>query len=320
MSKAVRTDSWSTDKLFEQFKDVDSFLISISNRQNSGWILDGTENSSKPLFKDCPTRKYIPSTGRIAVKGEDGKVQYLNARYIAGCPYLLVSEQKEYDYAPNQDPSVDKLYIDTIDRGASGMMHVMKEGDLSKFYYLYLTEYNNSAPVRPSDTKGLYQILDLSKQIETASEPDFYLTDALYYVDSLVQRVGTKVTSYDEKKIDSYCTLLALSTTREVGLKFKNIRDIAKSKPKQFIELVSAYEDTSGVEVEQAIDLNVIKIDGKTAVIDSTNSVIMGGLTGKADNKVKQISNFLLQPENKDLYETIKVLLKDAKNKELQNV
>jgi len=28
----------------------------------------------------------------------------------------------------------------------------------------------------------------------------------------------------------------------------------------------------------------------------------------------------LLQPENKDLYETIKVLLKDAKNKELQNV
>lgn len=70
--------------------------------KNSGFIMDGTENTAYQQELKGPSIQWISSTGRTGEKDEKGILHYIDIRYVSGCESILPEDQDKRGFKPNR--------------------------------------------------------------------------------------------------------------------------------------------------------------------------------------------------------------------------
>ncbi len=286
-------------------------FIEVADKRDSGFVRDGTEGTKYEERLNCPGKLVVPSYSfRNAY--DDVQKEYYNEeiQYIKGQREISVKKQREQGLKPN--PKMDKIIIE------KGHMSIAREGaDIGLFDYMEKSFWNVSNPDRSPNASGLYKVVDLTKIEEEINERDLLINESVAMVYTLqTKKAGVWV--YQESRIDSFCELFNVSAERYAS-KITALAGIAKMYPKEFLEKVAIFEQTSATTVAHALQLSVIKFEGNVAAYVKKDKIIkdLGLAKLKHDEKIEELASFL---RSKDGYEANQELTAEVEHAmELKN-
>lgn len=293
-------------------KKPEVLMIEVADQADSGFILDGTQNTPAPQQLRAPSVLWLPANGYRTVE-ENGRKKNVKIRFIKNCDIIDPVEQDKLGIKPN--PKEDKILLN------SGVNFIVNEGATIGLYnYLKVANYNASAPLRPDTATARYRELELNKKAEEINEDDFVMGEAIEVVKSLVTKTGKKDVPYvyDEQRIDALCQLLNV-TADTPSQKVFALMSVAKVRSLWFMETVTKFESVIAIEVAQAMQAEVVYFDGNTALFSDDQKVIVALGTGKIshENKIEKLANFLKTHEGAESLSILRAKLEVAKNKSL---
>lgn len=306
-------------------------FIELIDQKDSGFIMEGTENTPNPVRLMAPGRRVIPNIGkrwaerididlntnkpRLDDKGKPIKIRFQETiRYIKGEQELSLQKQKEKGIEPAKMHSEDKIVIE------KGWQVVDREDDPGKYDYLKEVFYNTSNPSRSQKADGLYRVVEKDKMAETDTINDLLLAEAIDWVGKLQFKEGSTY-RYREDKIDAACTLLSIPG-ESPAIKIKNLMTRAKADPEKFLKDVTAFEQVALTEVSHALQLSVIVIkdnnisyavDGKVIkVLDKEGTKALD-----KDDAMQRFAEWLKTRDGYEAYNELTAKLEAAKNSQL---
>jgi hypothetical protein len=299
-----------------QVKDADGVEIGffrLTDRKGSGFIQDGTENTSNPIELRNPKVRYIPNEGyRMGTKVDPktGKTIRFHEkiRFIRGIPEISVEQQKLMGVEPNRQTKEDKIII------TDGEAIVARDpGNEGLFDYLSQVFYNKSAERSPKATE-IFETVEPDKEAEQDNEFDHALADALIYLKPLSKKVGDGLYRYNEEKIDGLCSLFNVFAETH-ATRLTALTKFAKTVPLKFMQAVTLWEQITETEITHALKLSVIKFDKNVAVYVNSEKVIKSLGTEKLSNdeKVSVLADWLRTSDGYEAYNELKAHIELAK-------
>lgn len=294
---------------------VQTIYIELTDRRGSGFILDGTRGTKHEYELDAPTARIIPNTGLRRRKDEDGKIldEFEEIRYIKNQSVISVQEQNIKGIKPNRAALEDKIIV------KAGKFTVGREGSFIGLYdYLMDVFYNGNNPYRSEGADDLFKVIDIGKAEEQFNEQAIMEADAIQFIGQLYQKVGDKQYRYNEDKINGLCQLFLIYAETMPG-KIQGLMGHARRDPATFLDKAYRFEQTTNTEVSHALELNVVKFEGNTAVYVAKDKVLGNLGTGNFSHtkKIEKLSDLLRTPEYKAAYEEFKIELEAAHEKAL---
>ena len=304
----------------QEIEDVPVMYIELTDQQDSGYRRDDTVGTPYEEKITFPGVEFIPNVGKRAEPildkegKETGRFSYVPIRYIKGCDIIDVPLQDKLGWKPNPIPQEDAIQI------LKGKSFLRREGDTALFDYLEKVFYNISAPNRSQRAKGLFKVVEITKQTEVLNEKDFMAADAVMYVRSLVLPQGKNTYKYREDKIDNILTILGLYGGDTYPDKINVLTHAAKNSPENFLRLVVKADDVTITEVTHAIELNVITINGNTIEYVDDKKVLanLSDVKGGKDKKIAAFAELLRTPELAQVYQEMKVKVEIAQEDSLK--
>lgn len=282
-------------------------MLELADKRQSNVFQDGTDNN--PIFLDSPNWCWVPNEGMRLNGSKMEKIRYL-----------------ENDTSISvEDQDLRKVVVDRTKNKIifeKGYAYLYKSESTEQLIeFLTTATYCKSAP-RPinSGATVLYDIVNLSAKAEQANEGEEEVVEALSLLYKLRSKVEGKYV-YNEAKIESYANLLSVYGGQSPAENFKALNDIAKAKPKDFVAVVSAFDNTVKTEVAQALELKVISFADGIASFTSDDKVIKQ-LGSEAKNKGQQIeviSDFLKTSEGTEFLTKMRALTDAEKQKKSAN-
>ena len=290
--------------------------LELIEKRNSGFVKKGTQGTAFHEELNCPNIRWINNSGYKGIKevheGRETTV-FKEIRWIKNCPTIIKEEQVRMNIKPN--PYEDKIPFE------KGFATVVRDGSTITLYdYLKEVFWNADAEYRPETADAIYRVMQLDKQAEEIDESDIIMADAIKLVASLRTQTSAKdiAYKYNEERLNSICELCAVYAD-STATKFHALMSLAKTRPAWFNDLVVKFEQMILTEVTHAVELEVVRFDGNTAIYQDGEKVIknlgMGNLS--RDSKIEKLSDFLKTKEgNAELTEMrAKVALTQANSK-----
>jgi hypothetical protein len=300
-----------------QLKDKDApevMFIELCDLKSSGFIQDGTENTSNPIEINYPSVKFIPNVGyRRGVKkeirgGKEVETFYNEQiRFIRNETEISVQRQKELGIEPS--PKMDKIIIE------KGVAVVERDANNIGLYdFLHDVYYNKSVPNRSQKATAIFQIIEKDERAEEDLDYDTALADAMVYLTKLSQKVGDKLYKYDEDKIDGLCSLFTVFSDTP-ATKLRSLIAFAKTTPLRFMQAVTLWEQITETEITQALNLNVIGFDANVALYKNKDKVIksLGVEKMKQAEKISKLADWFKTSDGNEAYTEFRVELEAAK-------
>jgi hypothetical protein len=300
-----------------QLKDKDApevMFIELCDLKSSGFIQDGTENTSNPIEIKYPSVKFIPNVGyRRGVKkeirgGKEVETFYNEQiRFIRNETEISVQRQKELGIEPS--PKMDKIIIE------KGVAVVERDANNIGLYdFLHDVYYNKSVPNRSQKATAIFQIIEKDERAEEDLDYDTALADAMVYLTKLSQKVGDKLYKYDEDKIDGLCSLFTVFSDTP-ATKLRSLIAFAKTTPLRFMQAVTLWEQITETEITQALNLNVIGFDANVALYKNKDKVIksLGVEKMKQAEKISKLADWFKTSDGNEAYTEFRVELEAAK-------
>lgn len=276
---------------------VPIILIEVHDRRDSGFIRDNTEGTKHEERLTGPSKLNIPNVSfrRIPDSKSNEKI-----RYIFGEDEISIEQQKKRGIEPNRIANVDKIVIENCS------MSVAREGaNVGLYDYLVNTFFNSTNPNRSEKATKLFKVVDVNKVQEEKNELELARHDAKGFVYSLQEKKG-KEWVYQEQRIDALCELF--QCYGEIySSKIELLSKQATYDPLNFMQKVMKFEQTISTKVAHALQLNVIKFEGNTAIYVGKNKIIKNFGAGKfsKDAQVEELATYL---RTKDGYEAMQEL------------
>jgi hypothetical protein len=295
-------------------EEVEVMFIELVDRKNSGFIQDGTENTTNPIVLNSPSQKYIANQGwRKATKVLDGKTVSYNERirYIRNEKEISVERQKLLGIEPSSLPKEDKIVI------AGGEAVIARvRGNEGLFDFLKDVFYNESNPDRSPKATAVYRVIEKDKEAEEEMEDDIALADCLTYLNKLSQKVGDKSYRYNEEKIDGLCQLFTVFADTS-ATKLRSLIAFAKTTPYKFMQAVEKWEQVTQTEITHALQLNVVKFEGNVFQYAGKDKIIksLGSEKMKQDEKISRAADWFKTPDGNEAYTEFRAELEAAKDK-----
>lgn len=270
--------------------------LELLEKRNSGFVKNGTDGTAFHEELNCPNIRWIPNSGFKAVKEKHGDgevVAFKEIRWVKNCSTIDKDEQDRRNIKPNR--MEDKIPFE------KGFATVVREGSTISLYdYLKDVFYSKDSENRPETADAIYRVMQLDKQAEEIDESDIEMADAIKLVASLRTQVSAKDRSYkyNEERLDAMCTICNVYAD-SVATKFHALMSLAKARSKWFLDLVVKFEQTILTEVTHAVELEVVRFDGNTALYKDDEKVIKNLGTGNLakDTKIEKLSDFLKTKE-----------------------
>ena len=176
--------------------------------------------------------------------------------------------------------------------------------------------YNKDAEGRPETADAIYRVMQLDKQAEEIDESDIEMADAIKLVASLRTQVSKsdKSYKYNEERLNAICTVCAVYADSP-ATKFHALMSLAKARSKWFLDLIVRFEQTILTEVTHAVELEVIRFDGNTALYSDDEKVIKSLGTGNLskDTRIEKLSDFLKTTEGNSHLTELRAKIEVAK-------
>lgn len=292
--------------------NVPVMYLEICDQGDSGFIMDGTENSSNPHQLRTPTVSWIPTEGITVYVDKDGIRRHKNIRHIKNCESIDPQEQEKMGFKPNR--MNDKIPFDLA------FANVKREGStVGTFDYLKAATYFLNNELRPDSSTPLYREIKINERAVDVVDEDELLTTAKSKVYALRVNTGKeKQYRYDEDKINAYCRLLNVwdesPETKIVLLLAK-----ASQSPYEFLQTITKAEQTVITEISHALQLGMIMFEGNTAQYTNENEVITTFGVGKMSEvkKIEALATYFQTPEGNNALTKFRTNLEVAKEKEL---
>lgn len=292
-------------------KKFPTIFIELTDRRGSGFILEGTRGTKHEYELDAPTARFIPNTGFRMSKD---KSSFEEIRYIKNNPVISVQEQIAKGIKPNRAAIEDKIIIKG---GKFSVTRDQKHAGL--FDYLMDVFYNGSNPDRVDSADKIFTVIDVNKMAEQINERAILEADAIQFIGTLYEKVGDKKYRYNEEKIDALCQFFIVFADDYPG-RIQGLIAHAKSNPDAFLQKATKFEQKTITEVSHALELNVIKFDGNTAMYVAKDKVVasLGAGNFGQDKKIERLADILKNVENKSTYEEFQLELEIAQENALK--
>lgn len=301
-------------------------FIELVEKQDSGFVRDGTENTPFEERLTAPSIAWIPSEGfrrRMTTndKGEVVPTPGVEAiRFIRGVDEISVQRQKELGLEPTNKGKGDKIIFE------KGFATVAREGaDVGLYDYLKDVYYNTSNPLRSQKATGIFKVIEQDDDAEVFNDSDMIMEDVLAYTNRLQQKVGkTKdgknLYKYNEEKIDGLCQYFNIFG-ESYAKKLQAIKWFSRVRPQEFLEGAVRWEQTTMMEVSHALQLNVIKFDGNVLMYGTKDKVIknLGSEKMTKEQKIEASADWLRTSDGHEAYMELKAELDAAKEKQLKS-
>lgn len=270
--------------------------LELIEKRNSGFVKNGTEGTAFHEELNCPTIRWIPNSGFRAVTEKHGDadvIAFKEVRWIKNCSTIDKDEQDRRNIKTNRIE--DKIPFE------KGFATVVREGSTISLYdYLKDVFYSKDSENRPETADAIYRVMQVDKQAEEIDESDIEMADAIKLVASLRTQVGTKEKSYkyNEERLEAMCAICNVYAD-STATKFHALMSLAKARSKWFVDLIVKFEQTILTEVIHAVELEVIRFDGNTALYKDGDNVIknLGSGNLAKDTKIEKLSDFLKTKE-----------------------
>jgi hypothetical protein len=287
--------------------------LELIEKRNSGFVKNGTDGTAFHEELNCPNIRWIPNSGFKAVAekhGESDVIAFKEIRWIKNCSTIDKDEQDRRNIKPNRIE--DKIPFE------KGFATVAREGSTISLYdYLKDVFYSNDSENRPSTADAIYRVMQLDKQAEEIDESDIEMADAIKLVASLRTQTSVKDKSYkyNEERLDAMCAICNVYADSS-ATKFHALMSLAKARSKWFLDLVVKFEQTILTEVTHAVELEVVRFDGNTALYKDDEKVIKNLGTGNLakDTKIEKLSDFLKTKEGNPHLTELRAKIEVAKS------
>ena len=237
--------------------------LELIEKRNSGFVKNGTDGTAFHEELNCPNIRWIPNSGFKAVEEDHNgtkTIVFKEIRWIKHCSIIDKDEQDRRNIKPNRIE--DKIPFE------KGFATIAREGSTISLYdYLEDVFYSKDSKNRPETADAIYRVMQLDKQAEEIDESDIEMADAIKLVASLRTQVSKsdKSYKYNEERLNAICTVCAVYADSP-ATKFHALMSLAKARSKWFLDLVVRFEQTILTEVTHAVELEVIRFDGNTAL------------------------------------------------------
>ena len=286
--------------------------LELIEKRNSGFVKNGTDGTAFHEELNCPNIRWIPNSGFKAVEEDHNgtkTIVFKEIRWIKHCSIIDKDEQDRRNIKPNRIE--DKIPFE------KGFATIAREGSTISLYdYLEDVFYSKDSKNRPETADAIYRVMQLDKQAEEIDESDIEMADAIKLVASLRTQVSKsdKSYKYNEERLNAICTVCAVYADSP-ATKFHALMSLAKARSKWFLDLVVRFEQTILTEVTHAVELEVIRFDGNTALYKDEEKVIKNLGTGNLskDTKIEKLSDFLKTTEGNSHLTELRAKIEVAK-------
>lgn len=281
----------------EKFETI---FLELVEKRNSGFVKQGTEGTAFHEELNCPNIRWIPVSGFRAVQEEqNGKkiTVYKEIRWIKNCNTIEKDEQERRGI--KSQPFEDKIPFE------KGFATVVRNGSTISLYdYLKDVFYNENSESRPETADAIYRVMEIDKKAEEIDESDIEMADAIKLVASLRTKVGSKDSityKYNEDRLNALCSICAVHADSP-ATQFHALMSLAKVRSRWFLDLVVKFEQTILTEATHALELEVIRFDGNTALYTDEDKVIKNLGTGNLsrETKIERLSDYLKTREGNE--------------------
>lgn len=297
-------------------------MIELCNQQDSGFILDGTAGKPWEVQVRAPGIHAIPEWGfrtkyEINAKGEKIAKGIEEIQYIEGIDEISKEEQRKAgllnaDGIPNSGKAriiVNKGYRTVINEGS----------ERGLFKYLSEVFWNEDAPLRSAKAEKYFRIFRPDAETQVLNKNEKIKAEAVLYCYSLTEEVGGK-TIYQEEKIDGLLQMFQVAS--EYGSpdsKLRALIGMAKVNPVDFLNISKKMEQSTLILVQQAIDLNVIKIEKNAAMYVSKDKILISFGVGNFshDKKLTMLADHLFTKDGYEACNELKIEVEVAQEKQL---
>lgn len=297
---------------------VPTLYLEIVEQGDSGFFIDGTQNTNYAQQLRTPTINWIPTEGVKVFEDKDAKGNTIRRnrviRHIKGCESNDPKEQELLGFKPNRNN--DKIPFE------HGFATIRREGaTMGTYDFLKDATYFLDNQLRPDTATALYKEIKVNERAVELLDEDELLTKAKLKVYSLRINTGdndkNKTYKYHEDKINSYCSLLNV-TADTPEQKLIVIMNNAVSNPRGFLELIVKAENTIITEVTHALHYGVIMFDGNTAQYTKESKLItnLGSAKLSEARKIEGLANFLQTPEGNNELTELRAKVEIAKDKD----
>lgn len=295
-------------------------FIELCDQQDSGFIQEDTQGLPTQIQLRAPTVRFIPTEGRrrgVKIDEKTGKKIYYNERirHIKNEPLISYEEQRKLNIEPSPEKREDLIPIE------KGYATIVREGaSVGLFDYLMEVFYNESNPHRSPKATKIFRVLEIDKQAEEINEQEMIAADAVSYIGTLYEKLGTNQYKYKENKIDAICEMFAI-VAETMPTKTYAILQFAKKFPKEFLLKVTKLEQTTITEVLHGLELGVIKIEGNMVQYAHKDKIIksLGTQPMARDRQIEALADYFRTPDGNAAYTEYRAELEAAKENTSKN-
>lgn len=285
-------------------------FVELYDMRDSGFVRDGTEGTKHEQKLTSSSKFIVPTSSYKAYRDKDGVLRHQPIQWISGCDEILVTKQRELGLEKNLKK--DKIIIE------HGYESIAREGkDIGYYDYMMECFYNFSNPNRSEGATPLFKVVDLTKIEEEINERDMLENEAVGMVYTLQVKKGGEYI-YQEERINALCELFNVTAER-MPSKITALAGMAKLYSKDFLDKIAKFEQASGSLVTHALQLNVIKFEGNTAIYIAKDKIIkdFGVGTMKKDEKIEALATFLRTKDGHEANLELNAEVEVAKEKQL---
>lgn len=295
----------------------EELYLELCDSKPSSYVMDGpgVEDESLDMTPriSFPSIRMIKNKSRmkVVVKGKNGEpdtFSYKTIRYINGCPYIDMEKQIKEGWKPNA--TSDTIVF------RNGHLRVINQGDIGKFLFIKLCEYNTSAPNRPDDAEDVFKVIDTT--VDAGNEEmilDLQL-QAMDTLNSFKQKNSKGAYDYNEDAIQFLCTLFKIPSFNS-GYKSEAwvaLARVAADEPVKFLNSIASARALYEADVLAAINFGAIVNDTEKCYFPDGNKVVMKfDRDASEDQRVQALVDFMSNPKNKMVYDNLRVQLKNSK-------
>lgn len=301
-----------------------TITFELVDSKPSGYVMDGPgvnlEDADQTPQISFPSLRKIRNTSRVKVEipaenGREATYTFKKIRYIAGCPFIDVETQEAQGFKPN--PLADMIVFKYGNKTAT------REGDIALYDYLNACEYNIAAPNRPDDAEDVFK--PLQPLLDAQGEET--IIDQQNQCMNIIQGLKVKKDAggfrYNEDALEFYCSLFKIPAfpsgyNSEAWVALANF---ANDQPDVFLNSIASARSVIEADVFAAITFGVITIDQQRAFVTDGGALVTEFETGlNADQKGQALVDFMSNPKNRNHYDNMRVLVKNAKTAKLDIV
>lgn len=275
-------------------------VIRLTNRVTTRWVLEGTENTPNPIFRESPSLYRIMPESQMMTNVKwkrNKKGEYLNeqdeivdeaykipetyslisTRHITACE--TISPEKQKEQGREFDQARDSIWL------PEGTATIKREGNMIGTYdYIMSYQGNKNNPMRPPEAEIEFELV-VASEIAKEKNVDFGRKLKAMSVIGKIRLTNEDDDeipnySYDEKQLEKMTRLFReLDAAESDEEKFHMLSIIAETDPDRILNSIADSRNEVLMIVKRGLELRVLSItDEKAFIVGSSedkNTVIL---------------------------------------------